>query len=101
MGINKPFLSELAVVILRNHSNFYGIVVDEFIGEKELVIQDIKSHIGKIPCIAAGSVLQNGDPVLIIDIEDITSVIDKIISKGELVKMKSKLEFPCPLKSAF
>ncbi len=42
--------------------------------------------------------MENGDPVLIIDIEDITSVIDKIISKGELVKMESKVEIPLPTK---
>lgn len=86
--------SIIPVVILRYQSDYYGIVVDEFLNEKELVLQDIESHMGKIPCISAGSVMENGDPVLIVDVEDILEVINKQLGSGQLYKLQYDEEPP-------
>lgn len=77
----------LSIVVIRSRSNLYGLLVDEFLGEKELVLQDTESHIGKIPCVSAGSVLENGTPVLIVDLEDIIELTDKQLNAGKLYEM--------------
>lgn len=79
LGGLESFSSTLPIVILRKSSNYYGIIVDEFIEEKELVIQETESRLGKIPCISSGSVMENGDPVLIIDIEKMIEAIEKLV----------------------
>lgn len=88
----KSFPSYIPVVILRDGSTYYGLVVDEFLGEKELVLQDLESTFGKIPCVLAGSVLENGDPILIIDIEDAIVTIGKLLHTSQLHKMRMKAE---------
>ncbi|MBN9377830.1 MAG: hypothetical protein BGO14_04160 [Chlamydiales bacterium 38-26] len=77
----------LPIVVIRSRSNLYGLIVDEFLGEKELVLQDTESHIGKVPCVSAGSVLENGTPVLIVDLEDIIELTDKQLNAGKLYEM--------------
>jgi two-component system, chemotaxis family, sensor histidine kinase and response regulator WspE len=92
----KP--SALPVVILQNHANYYGIIVDEFLGEKELVLQDIEARLGNIPCISCGSVLENGDPVLIMDVEDLIESVDKFLSTGKIYKIEYEKEKPLTTK---
>lgn len=77
----------LAVVVLNEGTNSYGLVVDRFVWEKELVVQELDSRLGKVPNISAGALMEDGSPVLIIDIEDITRSIDHLLSGGRLTKV--------------
>jgi two-component system sensor histidine kinase and response regulator WspE len=74
----------LSVIIVSDHMNRYGIVVDRFISEKELVVQDMDPILGKVPDIYGGAFMEDGSPVLIIDVEDTVRSIDKLLSKGDL-----------------
>lgn len=62
---------QLPVVILNDGSNSYGLVVDRLIGEKELVLQKLSTLLGKVPAIAAGALMEDGSPVLVIDVEEL------------------------------
>ena len=98
LGNYTPITSTLPIVILRDRSNYYGMVVDEFLGEKELVLQDIEAHLGKIPCISSGSVMENGDPILIVDIENIFEAIDTLLNTSQLHKIHYESEKPATRK---
>ncbi len=75
---------ELPVIVMGDNTNTYGLVVDRFLGERELVVQPLDAQLGKIKDIAAGALMEDGAPVLIIDAEDMIRSIDKLISGGRL-----------------
>lgn len=83
----QHLLERLPVIILGERMNSYGLVVDRFIGEKELVVQELDSRLGKIPDISSGALMEDGSLVLIIDVEDIIRSIDYLLSGGRLMKI--------------
>ncbi len=70
------------VVIISDRINAYGIIVDKFIGERELVVQEMDLQFGKIPDIYAGAFREDGSPLLIIDVDDLVNSINKYLSVG-------------------
>lgn len=82
--------SVLPVVVLRDRHNAYGLVVDSFLGERELVLQDLETRLGKIPNISAGAFMEDGSPALIIDIDDIINSIDNLLTGGRLHQLEYK-----------
>ncbi len=77
-----------AVVVIGTEPETYGVAVDRFLGERMLVVQPLDSRLQKIRNIAAGALLENGDPVLIVDVEDLVRSIDKLIRGGQLTKIR-------------
>ncbi|MGR3906126.1 hybrid sensor histidine kinase/response regulator [Burkholderia sp. SR8] len=76
-----------AVVVVGGEPELYGIAVDRFLGERMLVVQPLDSRLNKIQNIAAGALLENGDPVLIVDVEDLIRSVDKLVRGGQLAKL--------------
>jgi len=74
----------LAVVVIGDRLNQFGIVVDRFLGEKDLVISPLDPRLGKVPDIHATALLEDGSPVLIIDTEDMVRSIDALLNGGRL-----------------
>jgi two-component system sensor histidine kinase and response regulator WspE len=62
----------------------YGLVVDRFLGERELVVQPLDRRLGKIKDISAGALLEDGSPALILDAEDLVQSVEKLISTARL-----------------
>ncbi|MWA32582.1 hybrid sensor histidine kinase/response regulator [Burkholderia pseudomallei] len=77
-----------AVVVVGGEPETYGVAVDRFLGERMLVVQPLDGRLNKIQNIAAGALLENGDPVLIVDVEDLIRSIDKLIRGGQLAKVR-------------
>ena len=75
---------ELPVIVIGDASHTYGLVVDRFLGERELVVQPLDPQLGKIKDIAAGALMEDGSPVLIVDTEDLIRSMDKLVSGGRL-----------------
>jgi len=83
-GDGAPAGSELAVVILGERKGRYGLVVDRFLGERELVVQPLDPRLGKVKDISAAALMEDGSPVLIVDVDDLVRSIEKMISSGRL-----------------
>jgi len=77
---------ELSVIVVGDQNHFYGVVVDRFLGERELVVHPLDSRLGKIKNISAGALMEDGAPGLIIDVEDMVYSIGKLISGGTLTR---------------
>jgi two-component system sensor histidine kinase and response regulator WspE len=77
---------ELSVVVLGGR---YGLVVDRFIGEQDLVVQPLDIRFGKQRNVAAGAILEDGSPVLILDVEDLLQSIERIRSSGRLDNLRA------------
>jgi two-component system sensor histidine kinase and response regulator WspE len=78
---------ELAVIVMGESSHTYGLVVDRFLGERELVVQPLDAQIGKVKDIVAGALMPDGSPVLIVDAEDLIRSMDKLVSGGHLSRV--------------
>ncbi|BAY17184.1 CheA signal transduction histidine kinase [Anabaenopsis circularis NIES-21] len=74
----------LAVVVISDRLNHYGLVVDRFIGEYTLVVRPLDPRLGKVPNISAAALMDDGSPVLIIDVEDLVRSIAKVVASGQL-----------------
>jgi len=74
----------LNVVVIGQGATCYGVVVDRFLGERMLVVQTLDKRLGKVPTIAAGALMENGDPLLIADLDDWLRAVEKLVVDGEL-----------------
>lgn len=84
LPVPHHYRQELCVIIISDGINDYGVIVDRFLGEKELVVHELDPQLGKVPDIAGGAFMEDGSPILIIDAEDMIRSIDKQLSKGVL-----------------
>jgi two-component system sensor histidine kinase and response regulator WspE len=75
---------DLPVIVVGDQHHAYGLVVDRFLGERELVVQPLDAQLGKIKDIAAGALMEDGSPVLIVDADDMIRSMDKLVSGGRL-----------------
>lgn len=82
---------EMSVVIIGNHEKSYGVVVDRIIGQKELAVQSLDPRLGKIDDISATALLEDGSPVLIIDVDDLVYSVDSLIKKNRIGKVQQTL----------
>jgi two-component system sensor histidine kinase and response regulator WspE len=70
----------LSIVVVSDRGQRFGLVINEFLGERDLEVRPLDSRLGKVPNISSASLLENGDPVLIVDIEDIVRSIDSLLT---------------------
>ena len=75
---------ELSVVMLGSGQSVYGLVVDRFLGGRELVVQPLDPRLGKIKDIAAGALMEDGSPLLIVDVEDMVRSMEKLAAADKL-----------------
>ncbi len=89
LDVGEPVVqgAEVSVIVLGDHNQTYGLVVDRFVGERELVVQRLDPALGKIKDIAAGALMEDGSPVLIVDPEDLIRSMDRLVSEGSLSKV--------------
>ncbi|UVW27719.1 hybrid sensor histidine kinase/response regulator [Massilia sp. H6] len=83
LGVPAP-AAELAVVVLGTGAARYALVVDAIAGEQSLTVQSLDPLFGKLRNIAAGALLDDGSPVLLLDVPDLLLSIDKLLSTGTL-----------------
>ena len=89
LGAQGPAVERetVAVVVIGDERETYGIAVDRFLGERMLVVQPLDTRLGKIKDIAAGALMENGDAVLIVDVDDLLRSVDKLVRGGQLDKI--------------
>ena len=75
---------EFPIIVVGDHLNRYGVVVDRFIGQRELSVQSLDSRVGKVQDISAASLTEDGTPVLVIDVDDLVRSIDAMASGGAI-----------------
>ena len=83
---------DLSVVVVSDRRNSYGLMVDKFLGECDLVVRPLDTRLGKVPDINAVAVMLDGSPVLIFDVEDLVRSIDNLLGGRRLRKVSSATE---------
>jgi two-component system sensor histidine kinase and response regulator WspE len=83
-----PAGDELSVIVVGDAHQTFGIIVDRLIDQRELVVQPLDPHLGKIKDISAGALMEDGSPVLIVDAEDMIRSMTKLASDGHLARVQ-------------
>jgi len=78
---------DIRVVVIRERDAVYGVAVERFVGERTLVVLPIDARLGKVQDISAGALLDDGTPVLILDVEDMLRSVEKLLSTGRLERI--------------
>jgi two-component system sensor histidine kinase and response regulator WspE len=74
----------VSMIVIGDGPQTYGVVVDRFLGERMLVVQPLDPRLGKIRNITAGALMENGDPVLIADVDDWLRSVERLVAGGDL-----------------
>ncbi|WP_423358991.1 hybrid sensor histidine kinase/response regulator [Pseudomonas citronellolis] len=78
---------DIPLVLIRERDTLYGVAVERFIGERTLVVMPLDARLGKVQDVSAGAVLDDGTPVLILDVEDMLRSVDKLLASGRLERI--------------
>jgi two-component system sensor histidine kinase and response regulator WspE len=70
------------IVVIANQNKKYGIIVDRFAGQKDLAVQTLDSRLGKVQDISAAALTEDGQPVLIVDVDDLFRSLEAYIAEG-------------------
>lgn len=90
LGLSNPGEmqgDEFSVVVISDRQNRFGLVVDRFLGERGLVVHALDPQLGKIKDISAATLMEDGAPALILDVDDLVRSIEKLVSIGSLDPM--------------
>jgi len=79
----------MSVVVISDRGQQFGMIVDAFLGERDLEVRPLDPRLGKVPDINSASLLENGNPVLIVDVEDLVRSIDNLLAG----RRPSRVEF--------
>jgi two-component system, chemotaxis family, sensor histidine kinase and response regulator WspE len=82
-----PLSDDLQVIVLGDQHRSYGLIVDRFCGERELVVHPLDPHLGKIKDVAAGAITEDGSPVLILDTDDLIRSVERLVADGALTNV--------------
>ncbi|MFM0645459.1 hybrid sensor histidine kinase/response regulator [Paraburkholderia bryophila] len=74
----------VSMIVIGDGPHTYGVVVDRFLGERMLVVQPLDPRLGKVRNITAGALMENGDPVLIADVDDWLRSVERLVAGGDL-----------------
>jgi len=89
LGVTGPAVrgDDLSVVVLGDRGVRYGLVVDQFLGERELVVRPLDSRLGKVRDVSAAALLPDGAPVLIVDVDDLLRSVEMLVTDGRVTAL--------------
>ncbi len=93
---NQPEPDLLSVVIVTDHAHRYGIIVDKFLDETDLVVRPLDPRLGKVQDISAAALTEDGLPLLIIDVADLVCSIDQLLAGGHLNPLSQQAAIATP-----
>ncbi|MFQ6309086.1 hybrid sensor histidine kinase/response regulator [Lysobacter capsici] len=85
---SSPEHLQVIVVAASGGGHEYGLAVERFIGVNELVVQPLPGQLGKVKDISAGALLDDGTPVLIVDVDDLVRSVERLVSTGRLTQLR-------------
>jgi two-component system sensor histidine kinase and response regulator WspE len=78
----------LPVVVVGDRGGQYAVVVDSFVGEREIVVRPLDERLGKVAFISSASVGDDGSALLILDVDDMVKAIDGLLKGGSLRSLR-------------
>lgn len=75
---------QLSIIALENANTTYGLIVDKFLGIRDLVVHPLNPRLGKLRSISAAAIAEDGTAILILDAQDLIMAMDHLISGNRL-----------------
>jgi len=75
---------KVSLVIFEENNQRYAVEVDRILGERDCVVRPIDTRLGRIPDVSAVSIMEDGSPMWLIDVDDMVRSIDTLLSEGRL-----------------
>ncbi|BAO44396.1 hybrid sensor histidine kinase/response regulator [Thiolapillus brandeum] len=88
-----PISGRLPLLVLGGVTGRYAVAIDSFREDTRLVVQPLDERLGKIPGIAAGMVTREGEPVLLLDVNDCVRLARDIV-EGQSATSRQKASAP-------
>ncbi len=88
LGETRPSVDMLSVVVIGSGHRRYALAVDVIGGEESLPVQPIEAIFGKIRDVSAAALLDDGSPVLILDVAGLLVSIEKLASEGLVQRLQ-------------
>lgn len=89
IGGTTPARARFPVVVVGDRTLRYGLVIDEFLGEREVVVRPLDPRLGKVRDVSAAALMPDGSPALILDIDDVIRSVDTLLSGGRVGTLRS------------
>jgi two-component system, chemotaxis family, sensor histidine kinase and response regulator WspE len=77
----------LSVIVIGDRNHRFGLIVDRFMGERNLVVRPLDPRLGKVRDISAAAFMEDGTPALIVDVDDLLRSIEILVNGGRLNKV--------------
>jgi two-component system, chemotaxis family, sensor histidine kinase and response regulator WspE len=74
--------ARLTLLVIHDRANYYGLIIDQVLGEQSLVVRALDQRLGKVPNISAAALLNDGTPLLIVDVDDLLRSLEKQVANG-------------------
>jgi two-component system sensor histidine kinase and response regulator WspE len=78
------------VVVIGDHEATWGIVVDRFVGEQELVLRGLDARLQKVQDVGGAALLPDGSPLLVLDVDDVMRTASALAAGGRLDPMRQE-----------
>lgn len=86
--LGLPLPAELAdplpVMVLSDQGRSYGLVVEQVLGEQDLVVRPLDARLGEVPGLASAALLGDGAPILVLDVGDLLRLVQTGLANGTL-----------------
>lgn len=63
------------VVLIETSKRRYGLVVDELVGQQQVVIKSLEQHYRRVPGTAGATIMGDGSVAMILDVESLADVV--------------------------
>ena len=73
LNFPRKKLTEGIIVLVENHGKSICLMVDELLGQQQIVIKGLSDYVGHIKCVSGCTILGDGDISLILDVASIIS----------------------------
>lgn len=70
-------------LLVREHAHCYAVLVNRLLTEKELITRSVPEQLGRIRNVSGVSILDNGEPVLILDTDELLLSGKALLAKRE------------------
>lgn len=78
---------DLPVVLLPGVDTCHAVAVERVVGEQNLAVTPIDPRLGRVRGLAAGALLDDGAPVLILDVDELLHSAGKLLGGGQVERV--------------
>jgi two-component system, chemotaxis family, sensor histidine kinase and response regulator WspE len=79
---------QLTVMVIQDlQKGFHGLVVDTVLGEQSLVLRSLDKRLGKVTNFSNAALLNDGSPLLVVDMDDLLRSLEKQLQQGQFASM--------------